>query len=68
MERPIGEKFKLDLTVKVVESDSPHEGCKGCIFYNYDMCILMSKELGSCSKDYRRDGKNVHFEIDDNIL
>lgn len=68
MEREIGEKFKLNLTIKVVESDIPYEGCKGCIFYNYGICILMSKELGSFSKDYRRDGKNVHFEIDDNIL
>ena len=65
MERAIGEKFKLNLTIKVVENEYP---CEGCIFADYDMCILMSKELGSCSKDGRRDGKNVHFEIDDNIL
>ena len=68
MEREIGEKFKLNLTIKVVESDSPYEGCKGCIFYNYDICILMSKELGYCSEDYRSDGKHVHFEIDNDIL
>lgn len=65
MERAIGEKFKLNLTIKVVENEYPSEGC---IFYNHDMCMLMSKELGHCSKDYRHDGKNVHFEIDDNIL
>ncbi len=65
MERAIGEKFKLNLTIKVVENEYP---CEGCIFRNHDKCILMSKELGHCSKDYRRDGKNVHFEIDDNIL
>lgn len=65
MERAIGEKFKLELTLKVVENEYP---CEGCIFRDYDICILMAKELGHCDKDYRHDGKHVHFEIDDNIL
>ena len=65
MDREIGEKFKLELTLKVVENEYP---CEGCIFRDYDKCILMTKQLGHCNKDYRRDGKHVHFEIDDNIL
>lgn len=65
MEREIGERFKLNLTIKVVENEYP---CEGCIFCNHDKCILMSKELGCCNKDHRSDGKHVHFEIDDNIL
>ena len=65
MEREIGEKFKLDLTIKVVESDW---ACEGCIFRDSDVCFLMTKELGSCNKDSRSDGKYVHFEIDDDIL
>lgn len=65
MEREIGEKFKLELTLKVVENEFP---CEGCIFRDCKLCILMSKELGYCSEDYRSDGKHVHFEFDDNIL
>ena len=67
MEREIGERFKLNLTIKVVENENDYP-CEGCIFRNYDMCLFMSKELGRCSKEYRRDGKRVHFEFDDNIL
>lgn len=65
MDREIGEKFKLELTLKVVENEFP---CEGCIFRDCKLCILMTKELGYCNKDFRHDGKHVHFEIDDNIL
>ena len=59
MERQIGEKFKIELLVKVVESD---KSCEGCIFSDSEMCVSMD-ELGTCDYLTRSDGKNVHFEI-----
>ena len=65
MDREISEKFKLELTLKVVENEFP---CEGCIFRDCKLCFLMMKELGHCNKEFRHDGKHVHFEIDDTIL
>ena len=59
MERKVGEKFKVKLLVKAVESDRP---CEGCIFSDSEMCVSMD-ELGDCNGNTRRDGKHIHFEI-----
>ena len=58
MERKIGEKFDVKISLKVVEGD-----CDGCIFGDMypDVCPYID-ELGDCDGRTRSDGKNVHFE------
>ena len=43
MDREIGEKFKLELTLKVVENEFP---CEGCIFRDCKLCIFNDERIG----------------------
>lgn len=64
MERPIGDKFKLNGCVYVVVEDVARpwgSGCTGCAF-SADFCMGLVRIRGNCTMGSRRDMKDVHFE------
>lgn len=64
MERPVGDKFKLNGCVYVVVEDVPRRwgsGCEECAFLA-DFCMRLMDIRGSCTIGSRTDMKDVHFE------
>ena len=64
MERPIGDKFKLNGCVYVVVKDTRPVGeynCKDCAFFSI-ACVVVTDVRGECLGVWRRDGLDVHFE------
>ena len=64
MERPIGDKFKINGCVYVVVEDSAYDrgnACDECVFIGH-FCGGARDVLGYCSSNCREDGKSVHFE------
>lgn len=64
MERPIGDKFKLNGCVYVVVKDDPaylSYPCSKCVF-NCVSCSDIRDIVGVCGSDLRKDGISVHFE------
>lgn len=59
MERKINEIFRYKKERLQVKSDSC--GCFNCYFAG-DNCIVLRGELGECSSENRKDGKNVIFK------
>lgn len=64
MERPIGDKFKVNGCVYVVVEDvSPRwkDSCGACAFSNgFVQCLDAGQ--GNCTAGGRKDMKDVHFE------
>ena len=64
MERPVGDKFKLNgcvyVVVKVTINDVENP-CGKCAFSGI-LCASLSDTIGECFASWRRDGINVHFE------
>ena len=64
MERPVGDKFKLNGCVYVVVADrSPNydDSCSKCAFRDI-ACASIADIRGVCLDSARRDGRDVHFE------
>lgn len=64
MERPVGDKFKINGCVYVVVEDSWLEQslpCKKCAFDGI-ACASVCDIRGRCVGDLREDGVSVHFE------
>jgi len=64
MERPVGDKFKINGCVYVVVEDSPEiqgDLCVGCAFKRPE-CGRIVGIRGRCVDRARSDGKSVHFE------
>lgn len=64
MERPIGDKFKLNGCVYVVVEDtacSLGDLCANCAF-NGGACTSITDVRGECTISSREDMKAVHFE------
>ena len=64
MERPVGDKFKINGCVYVVVEDVLGIGknpCKKCAFPN-KVCMSVVDIRGRCTRRARKDGMSVHFE------
>ena len=64
MERPVGDKFKINGCVYVVVEDNPEilgNPCVGCAFERI-MCGRIIGIRGRCVDMARSDRKAVHFE------
>lgn len=65
-ERPIDSVFVTSLgdNLQVVE-DKGIESCEGCFWHDPELngCNDYFLESGYCSKDYRKDEKDVSFEL-----
>lgn len=48
----------LTIRIKCVEDRGLGPGCQTCVAKYYDLCYKMV-----CSRNHRKDGKNVHFEL-----
>lgn len=60
MEKKIGEIFSYNgQLIKVIKSKP--DDCEGCAFHNRAECAASLTEIGSCSGNYRSDGKFVKF-------
>lgn len=60
MEKKVGEFFEYDgQLIKTIKS-KPND-CEGCAFHNSAECAASLTEIGSCSGNYRSDGKFVKF-------
>lgn len=65
MERPVGDKFKLNGCVYVVVRDAKHVGeytCDECAFFSV-ACARFDDVRGKCLGASRRDGLDVHFVL-----
>lgn len=64
MERPVGDKFKINGCVYVVVEDSScdWEGACGKCAFGGHLCRDVEDVLGYCDTTLREDGKSVHFE------
>lgn len=64
MERPVGDKFKLNGCVYVVVEDASLDfvhSCGRCAFSRVT-CENIISVTGNCTDEGRRDRKAVHFE------
>lgn len=64
MERPIGDKFKLNGCVYVVVEDASPDfvySCGKCAFRCVS-CLNFIDVTGACNDGARKDMKSVHFE------
>lgn len=64
MERPVGDKFKINGCVYVVVSDDARPGyfpCDVCAFSGV-LCADYLDVRGRCDKNLRVDRTSVHFE------
>lgn len=64
MERPVGDKFKINGCVYVVVEDDHgtlYGSCKLCAGCSCD-CSMFTEVGGNCDEKLRSDRKSVHFE------
>lgn len=64
MERPIGDKFKINGCVYVVVKDASTawmHSCGKCVFCGAS-CASVVDVTGYCAREARKDKKSVHFE------
>ena len=62
MDKKIGEVFQYNgVTLITIEDKNNNNGCKGCYFFNSNICIVENDQHISCSALCRDDNKSVIF-------
>ena len=62
MDKKIGEIFKYYGVELITIEDKNYDGCKGCYFFNGNICIVENDQHISCSAVCRDDNKSVIFK------
>ena len=61
MDKKIGEVFEHNGVTLITIEDKNNDGCKGCYFFNSNICIVENDQHISCSALCRDDNKSVIF-------
>lgn len=62
MDKKIGEVFEHNGVTLITIEDKNNDGCKGCYFFNSNICIVENDQHISCSALCRDDNKSVIFK------